>query len=94
MIPRHRSFEEAVPAAPKEMVEKAVVCVVARFDTGGIDEVLDLQAGDEYWFDKDGKLKMHVRGIDYTVNVERACWWSIEPKTLLIEKPPFKPAGN
>jgi hypothetical protein len=48
--PRHRSFEEAVPAAPKEMVEKAVICVVARFDTGGIDEVLSPEDGDEYWF--------------------------------------------
>jgi hypothetical protein len=37
---------------------------------------------------------MNVRGIDYTVNIERACWWSIEAKTLLVEKPPFKPAGN
>jgi hypothetical protein len=93
MIPRHRSFEEAVPAAPKEMVEKAVICVVARFDTGGIDEVLSPEDGDQYWFEND-KLKMSVRGIDYTVNVERACWWSIEAKTLLVEKPPFKPAGN
>jgi hypothetical protein len=97
VIPRHRSFEEAVPAAPKEMVEKAVICVVARFDTGGIDEVLDLEAGDDYTLDSEDRptrLWVNVRGVHYTVNIDRACWWSIERKTLLVEKAPFKPAGN
>lgn len=91
MIPRHRPTEEIAPAAPKEMVEKEVVCVVARFDTGGIDEILSPEDGDEYRFEND-RLKINVRGVEYTVNVERACWWSIEKKKVMVEKPPFKPS--
>jgi hypothetical protein len=95
VIPRHRSFEEAVPAAPKEMVEKHVVSILVRFDSGGIDEVLSPADGDDYGFyeDEPRMLWMNVRGVRYVVNVRRACWWAIESKTLLVEKPPFKPAG-
>jgi hypothetical protein len=61
VIPRHRSFEEAVPAAPKEMVERNVVCITVRFDSGGIDEVLVPSDGDAYEF-VGTDLLMRVRG--------------------------------
>jgi hypothetical protein len=75
------------------MIERHVVCITVRFDSGGIDEILVPSDGDDYAF-TETELRMRVRGAQYTVNLTKACYWSSEEKTVLVEKTPFKPAGN